>query len=154
RAGAAPPRAAAPDPALDRSWPQSTPGSRFRRQHSEEQIVKVEADRVLRAGGRRQAMVLQAEGFAARFVVPVFDPSHEPPPDLVLEGQGNLPEVDLVTGADGLAAADTLRIREVLEPDSRPERLEPVVGRVSRDPTPSGVGVLSRRHQRRVVLLA
>src|SRR5262249_8092859 len=85
----------------------------------------------------REAMVLQAEGFAARFVVPVFDPSHEPPPDLVLEGQGNLPEVDLVTGADGLAAADTLRIREVLEPDSRPERLEPVVGRVSRDPTPS-----------------
>src|SRR5262249_22674874 len=126
----------------------------FRRQDSEEEVVQGEADGVLSAGGRRQAVVLQAEHLTVGFVVPVFESPHEPSPDLVLDGQGDLPEVDLETGSDRLAAAHTLWIREVLEPERGPERLEPVVGYVPRDATPPGVGVLARGHQRRVVFFA
>src|SRR5215470_4331415 len=125
-------------------------------QDSEEQVVKVEADRVLGVRGRREAVVLQAERLAVGLVVSIFDPSYESPPDLVLDGHRNLPELHVVTGGDRFAAADTLRIGKILGPEGGTERRSPVIRGVSRDTAPSGVGVLSRaeRDQGGIILLA
>src|SRR5207249_8760478 len=107
---------------------------------SKEQVVEVEADRVLTLPGRDVTRRADREDLLVRAVVSVLDAPDQTLPDLVLHGRGDFEEVRLRTQRSQ-SGSNTLRVLEVLESQGRAQRLGPVVRDVARPTPPRGARV-------------
>src|SRR5262245_14618802 len=110
---------------------------------SKEEVIEVEADRVLGLPGRDVPRSTDREDLLVCAVVPILDAPDQALPDLVLRRRGHSPEIELRAGRAQLRA-NALGVFHVLEPQRRAKRLGPVVRGIRRPPPPGGVVVAAR----------